>query len=120
MGQLIDWALKQVDGIPAVPFPFIAALLILFALVFPTVRRAWRSDPHGGAKEATPIIQMNAGGVYTILVNLEIQLANMQREMGQLSGQLGEMHDHIVLIDRLLRRRQSRGGQRKKPDSPDD
>lgn len=102
MGQLIDWALKNIDRVPPVPFPFLIALLVVFVLVFPTIRRAWKTTPEEKPRESLPVIQLDPSGIYTILVNLEIQMANAQREIGNLTASVDDIKESL---DRRPRRR---------------
>lgn len=114
MGQLIDWALKKIDAVPSVPFPFLIALLVVFVLVFPTIRRAWKTTPEEKPRESLPVIQLDPSGIYTILVNLEIQMANAQREIGELASAVSDVRENV---ERLARRRPGKPGKTRKSGS---
>lgn len=108
MGQLIDWSLRKIDGIPPIPFPFLVALAFVFVLLLPTIRRAWRAQGHKPqADEALPVVQLNAGGVYTVLVNLQIQVEKLHAEINVLG-------ERLLSLERLLRKRKD-GGKKSRP-----
>lgn len=101
MGKLIDWALDKIDLLPSVPGPFLVAFIIVAVLVAPTIRRAWTAkiEHPAGPTEAVPIVTLNAGSVYTVLINIEMQLMKLT--------------ERVESVEKTLSRRQ-----RRKPKKP--
>ena len=104
MGRLIDWSLDQIGRLPSVPLPFLIACAIVFLIVFPTVRKAWKAHVPDVPKpiEAVPIVQMQASGVYTILTNMQLSIEETKLDVKDLSGKVD-----ILLM--MARRRAARG-----------
>jgi hypothetical protein len=87
MDALIKWALNTIDHMGSVPVPFLIAFLILFVLIGPTVFRAFKAKPEMPI-EVVPKVLLDAGGVYTILVNIELQLARLQGRLDIMEGMM--------------------------------
>ncbi len=101
MDKLTNWALAQLDKLPPVPVPILIGLLIVLLYVFPTIRRALKSHvepPEHIKPESIPVVQLNAGAVYTVLTNIQLTLDGLRLDIQQLRGR-------IDIIDRMLRRK---------------
>jgi len=98
MEYVIKWALAFVDKVPPIPVSNLLAFIIIALLIAGLVRKAMRSPPPVESTESSPIVTLNAGGIYTILVNVEIELAKV-------SKRLQILNDEVEVIGSMLRRR---------------
>ncbi len=96
------WATDTLGAIPPIPVPFLLALIFYLLLITPLIRRAIKSDPEPEAdEEPSHSVTMDAGGIYTILVNLQIEVAKLRSETSYLTSK-------VHVIDKMLRRRSGR------------
>lgn len=101
MGKLIEWSLDQISDFPSIPVPFILGLFVIFMVVFPTIRKAWRAQVEEIPKpvDALPIVQLNASAVYTVLTNIQLSIEELKLDVT-------ELHTKVDILKLMLRRRQ--------------
>lgn len=101
MDKATSWALSQLDKIPPVPVPVLVGLAILLILIYPTIRKALKAHveaPMIAPQESAPVVQLNAGAVYTVLTNIQIAVDRLSLDLQQLTVK-------VEIVDRMLRRR---------------
>lgn len=105
--RITNWAFDVITKSPPIPLPSLLAVIIVLLLVAPLVRKALRSDPPED-RDTSPTVSLNAGGIYTILVDVQIEVAKLRKEIGNLTGKTLVLTDKVNVIDRMLRRRSGR------------
>lgn len=109
LDRIINWAFDTIAKSPPIPLPSLLAVIIVLLLVFPLVRKALRSPaPDPVDHDATNSVTLNAGGIYTILVDVQIEVAKLRKEIGNLTGKTLVLTDKVNVIDKMLRRRSGR------------
>lgn len=98
MEYVLKWALAFVDKIPPIPASNLLAFIIIALLIAGLVRKAIRSPSPVPVPEPIPVVTLNASSVYTVLVNIELELAKVSKRV-QLLG------DEIDVIGTMMRRR---------------
>lgn len=106
MESALKWAFSIVESLPPVPVSNLLAFLIIALAVAGLVRKALRTTPEP-QPDPVPMVMLNAGSVYTILTNLEISVARLERR--------------AEVIETMLRRRNKPvRNRKKKASSPTD
>lgn len=103
MGKLLDWALDKIDHMPAVPAPFLIAFIVVMVLILPAARRALtvKVDTPAPPLEAVPMVMLNAGGVYTVLINIEVKIQ-------ALTDTISKLADRLEYLESTVRRQRKR------------
>lgn len=105
--------METLGKLPPVPVPFLAAFIIYLLVIVPLIRRAIRKEPMSHAIDSNPQVLMNAGGVYTILTNIQLALSDLSHKHDDVARRL-------TVIDKMLRRRSGRSKKLKTPtEDPD-
>lgn len=110
MGKLTDWALDKIDRLPAIPAPFLLALIVIILILLPTIRRARTTKVDAPAvtpTEALPFVTLNAGGVYTVLIGIEVELRQLVTSMHRLN-------ERVEMMEKMVRRRKRHPQEKKK------
>lgn len=100
MDKATSWALAQLDKMPAIPVPVLMGLLIIAVWVYPTIRKALKSDVQPPvavvvATDSVPVVQLNAGNIYTVMVNIQLSLENLTYQVKEMEGQLKVLHQMV-------------------------
>ena len=102
--KLLDWAVSVIAEAP--PLQNVVAFIIVLLLAAPLVRAGLREfksktiEPHQ-PKESIPVITVDPGWLYTTLINTDLKIERLTKDLAAVSGQL-------AAIDKILRRRAAR------------